>query len=315
MLQFLIRRSATVLLVLFGVSVLTFGLMFVTPGDPAETIMRQQMGGRSPSEEAVQDFRQEHGLDEPIPVQYVNWVADVVTGDFRESYFQETKVSTMILNRAIPTLELAIAGIAVGVAISIPAGIISAIHQGQPPDYLSQFGALLGISMPNFWLGYLLIIVFSIQLDMFPVAGVGGLDHLVLPAITLGTGMAAIITRLMRSSMLEVLDEEYIQTAHSKGLRERIVVYKHALRNALIPVVTIIGLQLGYVLNGAVVVEIVFQRPGLGNLLIQSIFARDYPVVQGLVLVIGAIFVFTNFAVDIAYRFIDPRISFEGGNQ
>ena len=315
MLQFLIRRSATLLLVLFGVSVITFGLMFVTPGDPAQTIMRQQMGGRAPSEEAVDEFRQEHGLDDPIPVQYVNWAADVVTGDFRESYFQETKVSTMILNRAIPTLELAVAGIAVAVAISIPAGIISAIHQGQPPDYLSQFGALLGISMPNFWLGYLLIIVFSIQLEMFPVAGVGGLDHLVLPALTLGTGMAAIITRLMRSSMLEVLDEDYIQTAHSKGLRERIVVYKHALRNALIPVVTIIGLQLGYVLNGAVVVEIVFQRPGLGNLLIQSIFSRDYPVVQGLVLVIGGIFVFTNFAVDIAYRFIDPRISFEGGSQ
>lgn len=315
MLQFLIRRSATVLLVLFGVSVLTFGLMFVTPGDPAETIMRQQMGGQSPSEEAIQEFRQEQGLDDPIPVQYVNWLADVLTGDLRESYFQDTKVSTMILDRAIPTLELAVAGIAVGVAISIPAGIISAVHQGQPPDYLSQFGALLGISMPNFWLGYLLIIVFSIQLDMFPVAGVGGLDHLVLPAITLGTGMAAIITRLMRSSMLEVLDEEYIQTAHSKGLRERIVVYKHALRNALIPVVTIIGLQLGYVLNGAVVVEIVFQRPGLGNLLIQSIFSRDYPVVQGVVLVIGVIFVFTNFAVDIAYRLIDPRISFEGGTQ
>lgn len=315
MLQFLIRRSATLLLVLFGVSVITFGLMFVTPGDPAQTIMRQQMGGRSPSEEAVEEFRQEHGLDDPIPVQYVNWAADVVTGDFRESYFQETKVSTMILNRAIPTIELAVAGIAVAVAISIPAGIISAIHQGQPPDYLSQFGALLGISMPNFWLGYLLIIVFSIQLDMFPVAGVGGLDHLFLPALTLGTGMAAIITRLMRSSMLEVLDEDYIQTAHSKGLRERIVVYKHALRNALIPVVTIIGLQLGYVLNGAVVVEIVFQRPGLGNLLIQSIFSRDYPVVQGLVLVIGGIFVFTNFLVDIAYRFIDPRISFEGGSQ
>jgi peptide/nickel transport system permease protein len=315
MLQFLIRRSATLLLVLFGVSVITFGLMFVTPGDPAQTIMRQQMGGRSPSEEAVEEFRQEHGLDDPIPVQYVNWAADVVTGDFRESYFQETKVSTMILNRAVPTIELAVAGIAVAVAISIPAGIISAIHQGQPPDYLSQFGALLGISMPNFWLGYLLIIVFSIQLELFPVAGVGGLDHLFLPALTLGTGMAAIITRLMRSSMLEVLDEDYIQTAHSKGLRERIVVYKHALRNALIPVVTIIGLQLGYVLNGAVVVEIVFQRPGLGNLLIQSIFSRDYPVVQGLVLVIGGIFVFTNFLVDIAYRFIDPRISFEGGSQ
>jgi len=303
------------LVVLFGVSVITFGLMFVTPGDPAETILRQQMGGRSPPEDAVQEFRVEHGLDEPIPVQYLNWVNDILHGNFRQSYFQETKVSTMILNRAIPTTELALAGMAVAILISIPAGIISAIHQGQPADYASQFGALLGISMPNFWLGYLLIIVFSVQLDLFPVAGVGGLDHLVLPAITLGTGMAAIITRLVRSSMLEVLDEDYIRTAHSKGLRERIVVYKHALRNALIPVITIIGLQFGYVLNGAVVVEIVFQRPGLGNLLIQSIFGRDYPVVQGLVLVIGAIFVFTNFAVDIAYRIIDPRITFEGGTQ
>lgn len=303
------------LLVLFGVSVITFGLMFVTPGDPAETILRQQMGGRSPSEEAVEQFRAEHGLNEPIPVQYVNWVTDVLQGNLRESYFQETKVSTMILNRAIPTLELALAGMFVAIVISIPAGIISATHQGQLPDFASQFGALLGISMPNFWLGYLLIIVFSVQLDWFPVAGVGGLDHLVLPAITLGTGMAAIITRLVRSSMLEVLEEDYIQTAHSKGLRERIVVYKHALRNALIPVVTIIGLQFGYVLNGSVVVEIVFQRPGLGNLLIQNIFNRDYPVVQGLVLVIGVLFVFTNFLVDIAYRFIDPRITFEGGSQ
>ncbi len=303
------------LLVLFGVSVVTFGLMFVTPGDPAETILRKQMGGRTPSQEAVEQFREARGLDKPVPVQYVNWVADVLHGDLRQSYFQETKVSTMILDRAIPTLELAFAGMAVALVISIPAGIISAVHQGQFPDYFSQFGALLGISMPNFWLGYLLIIVFSVRLDMFPVAGVGGLSHLVLPAITLGTGMAAIITRLMRSSMLEVLDKEYIQTAHSKGLRERIVVYKHALRNALIPVITIVGLQFGYVLNGAVVIEIVFQRPGLGNLLIDSIFSRDYPVVQGLVLVIGTIFVLTNFAVDIAYRFVDPRISFEGDTQ
>lgn len=315
MLQFLIRRSATLLLVLFGVSVITFGLMYVTPGDPARTILRQQMGGRAPAEEAVQEFRVEHGLDEPIPVQYVNWVSDILQGNFRQSYFQDTKVSTMILNRAIPTLELALAGIGIAIIISIPAGIISALHQGNLPDFASQIGALLGISMPNFWLGYLLIIIFSIQLSWFPVAGVGGLDHLVLPAITLGTGMAAIITRLVRSSMLEVLEEDYIRTAHSKGLRERIVVYKHALRNALIPVITIIGLQFGYVLNGSVVVEIVFQRPGLGNLLIQSIFARDYPVVQGLVLIIGVIFVFTNFAVDVAYRVIDPRITFEGGNQ
>lgn len=312
MLQFLIRRSATVMLVLVGVSVLTFSLMYMTPGDPAQTILQKQMG-QVPSEEDVQAFREEHGLNRPIVVQYLDWASDVIQGDFRESYYQETKVSTMILDRAIPTLELALAGMAIAILISLPAGVISAVHQGGVPDYFSQFGALLGISMPNFWLGYLLIIVFSLQLGLFPTYGVGGLDQLILPAITLGTGMAAIITRLVRSSMLEVLDEPYIGTARSKGLRERIVIYKHALRNALIPVITIIGLQFGYVLNGAVIVEIVFQRPGLGNLLIQSVFNRDYPVVQGLVLIIAVIFVMTNFAVDVTYRYIDPRISFEGG--
>lgn len=314
MLNFLIRRSATVLLVLLGVSILTFSLMYFTPGDPARTILRQQAGGRSPSDAAVQEFRQEHGLDEPIPVQYANWVWDVLHGNLRQSYYQETPVTELIWDRLPETLELAVAGMLIALAISIPTGVISAVHKGGAPDYLSQVAALLGVSMPNFWLGYLFIIVFSIHLGLFPVAGVGGLDHLVLPALTLGSGMAAIITRLVRSSMLEVLDEEYIRTARSKGLRERIVIYKHALRNALIPVVTIVGLQFGYLLNGAVIVEIVFQRPGLGDLLINAIFARDYPVVQGLVLLIAVIFVLTNFAVDVTYRYIDPRITFEGGN-
>ncbi|WP_158059287.1 nickel ABC transporter permease [Halorussus halophilus] len=314
MLNFLVRRSATVLLVLVGVSILTFSLMYFTPGDPARTILRQQAGGRSPSDAAVQDFRQQHGLNEPIPVQYANWVWDVLHGDLRQSYYQETPVTELIWNRLPETLELAVAGMLVALAISIPTGVISAVHKGGTPDYVSQIAALLGVSMPNFWLGYLFIIVFSIHLGLFPVAGVGGIEHLVLPALTLGSGMAAIITRLVRSSMLEVLDEEYIRTARSKGLRERIVIYKHALRNALIPVVTIVGLQFGYLLNGAVIVEIVFQRPGLGDLLINAIFARDYPVVQGLVLLIAVIFVLTNFVVDLTYRYIDPRISFEGGN-
>lgn len=314
MLNFLIRRSATVLLVLVGVSVLTYGLMYFTPGDPARTILRQQSGGQPPSDEAVQEFRAEHGLDDPIPVQYASWVWDVLHGDLRKSYYEDTAVSSLIASRLPATLELAVAGLFVALAISLPTGIISAVHKGGFPDYVSQFAALLGVSMPNFWLGYLLIIVFSIHLNLFPVAGVGGLDHLALPAVTLGSGMAAIITRLVRSSMLEVLDEEYIRTARSKGLRERIVVYKHALRNALIPVVTIVGLQFGYLLNGAVIVEIVFQRPGLGDLLINAIFARDYPVVQGLTLLVAVIFVLTNFAVDVTYRYIDPRISFEGGD-
>lgn len=309
--EFVLRRAATMLLVLVGVSILTFGLMYVTPGDPAETILRQQMGGQTPSEEALADFRQEHGLDEPIPVQYANWAWDVLHGDLRESYYEDKPVTQMIIDRVPATFELAVAGLLISLTIAIPTGIISAVHKGRFPDYVSQFGALIGVSMPNFWLGYLLIIVFALQLDVLPTYGIGGLDHLVLPAVTLGTGMAAIVTRLVRSSMLEVLDQEYIDTARSKGLIERIVVYKHALRNALIPVVTIVGLQFGYLLNGAVIVEIVFQRPGLGMLLIDAIFARDYPVVQGLVLIIAVMFVFTNFFVDITYRYIDPRISFE----
>lgn len=310
--EFVARRAATMVLVLIGVSILTFCLLFLTPGDPAETILRQQMGGRTPSAEAIEQFRQSQGLNRPIPIQYVDWVGDVLQGDLRQSYYQETPVSEMILNRLPATFELAIAGMIVALAIALPTGIISAVHKGGAPDYVSQFAALLGVSMPNFWLGYILIIIFSIQLGLFPVSGVGGLDKLVLPAVTLGSGMAAIVTRLVRSSMLEVLDEAYIDTARSKGLKERIVVYKHALRNALIPVVTIVGLQFGYLLNGAVIVEIVFQRPGLGALLIDAIFARDYPVVQGLVLVIAVIFVVTNFLVDLTYRYIDPRISFEG---
>ena len=309
--EFVLRRAATMMLVLVGVSILTYGLMFVTPGDPAETILRQQMGGRTPSDAAITDFRQEHGLDEPVPVQYANWAVDVAQGDLRESYYEEKPVTEMIAERVPATFELAAAAMVVALVIAIPAGIVSAVHKGRAPDYVSQFGALLGVSMPNFWLGYLLIIVFALHLDVFPTYGVGGIDNLVLPAVTLGTGMAAIVTRLVRSSMLEVLDREYVDTARSKGLTERIVVYKHALRNALIPVVTIIGLQFGYLLNGAVVVEIVFQRPGLGKLLIDAIFARDYPVVQGLVLVIAVMFVFTNFLVDVTYRYIDPRISFE----
>jgi peptide/nickel transport system permease protein len=310
--EFVARRVATMLLVLVGVSVLTFSLLFITPGDPAETILRQQMGGQTPSQEAITQFRAEQGLNRPIPIQYVDWVTDVLQGDLRESYYQQTPVSTMIMNRLPATLELAVAGMIVALVVAIPTGIVSAVHKGAAPDYLSQFAALLGVSMPNFWLGYILIILFSLELGLFPVSGVGGFDKLVLPAVTLGTGMAAIVTRLVRSSMLEVLEEGYIDTARSKGLTERIVVYKHALRNALIPVVTIIGLQFGYLLNGAVIVEIVFQRPGLGALLIDAIFARDYPVVQGLVLIIAVIFVVTNFVVDLTYRYIDPRISFEG---
>lgn len=301
----------TMLVVLFGASVLTYIMMFFTPGDPAETILREEMQ-TAPTEEQIQQFRAEHGLDEPIPVQYINWMADVLRGDLGESYYHQADVSTQIAAHAPHTIELAIAAVGIALLIAFPTGVISAVHKGQLPDYASQLGSLLGLSMPNFWLGYILIFVFSLHLGLLPIAGTQTVAHLVMPAVTLGTAMAAIVTRLLRSSMLEVLDEDYIRTAHSVGLRERIVVYKHALRNALIPVVTIVGLQFGFLLNGAVVVEIVFSRPGLGRLLLDAVFARDYPVVQGTVLVIAVVFVSVNFLVDITYRYIDPRIDLEG---
>lgn len=304
------------LVVLFGASFITFGMMFLTPGDPAYIILDTQMGpGKEPSQAALQEFRNAHGLNEPFLVQYGRWIWNVLHGDFGVSYWQQNAVSGIIAKRIPQTAELAIAGTIVSLVISLPAGIISAVHKGELPDYISQIAALIGVAMPNFWLAYLLIIVFSLHLDLLPVSGFGTLQHLILPALTLGTGMAAIVTRLTRSAMLEVLDEDYIRTARSKGLRERIIVYKHALRNALIPVVTIVGLQFGYLLNGAVIAEIVFSRPGLGNLLIESIFQRDYPIVRGLVLLIAAMFVMINFLVDVTYRYIDPRIQLEGREQ
>ncbi|ELY92136.1 nickel ABC transporter permease [Natrinema altunense] len=309
--DYLASRLATSLAVTFGVSVVTYGLIFLTPGDPAEIILSQQLD-RQPSAAEIEAFRADHGLNDPIPVQYLHWLTDVFRGDLGTSYYSDTPVSTLIVETVPLTLELALAAMLVALAISIPAGVVSAVHRGTPIDHASQLGALLGVSMPNFWLAYLLILLFPLTLGVLPVAGAGSFGHLVLPAITLGTGMAAVVTRLVRSSMLEVLDEAYVDTARAKGLRERIVVYKHALRNALVPVVTILGLQLGTLLNGAVVVEIIFQRPGLGSLLVDAVFERNYPVVQGVTLVTAIVFVATNLLVDLTYRYLDPRVQLGG---
>ncbi|MCJ0618177.1 nickel ABC transporter permease (plasmid) [Haloarcula sp. KBTZ06] len=308
----LCKRLLTMAIVLLGVSLLTYGLVFVTPGDPARTILTQQMGGQAPSQDAVDQFRAENGLDDPFIVQYARWMGNALQGDLGQSYYSDRSVSDMIVQRLPNTIALAVASMLVALVIALPAGIASASNPGSRTDYAAQIGSLIGVSMPNFWLGYLLIIVCALRLNLFPVAGAAGPKHLVLPSLTLGSGMAAVIARLVRTAMLDVLDDAYIQAARSKGLRERILVYKHALRNALVPVVTIIGLQLSYVLNGAVVIEVVFQRPGLGTLLVDSIFARDYPVVQGVTLLIGVIFVLVNFAVDLTYSRLDPRIDLGG---
>lgn len=306
-----IHRTLTTLVVLVGVSVLTFVFVHLTPGDAAATILRAR-SGRTPPDHVVQSFRRQHGLDEPLHVQYGDWLLEVLQGDLGTSYYSDRAVTELLLAHLPTTVELAVASILVALLVSIPVGVLSAVHQGEWIDMIGQLGALLGVSIPNFWLGYVLILVFSLGFGLFPVAGTGGLSHLVLPAVTLGSGMTAIITRVVRTSMLDVLDDEYVDVARSKGLRERVVIYKHALRNALVPVVTVVGLQFGFVMNGAVVVEVVFQRPGLGTLLVDSVFARDYPVVQGIVLVIAVLFVLTNLAVDLTYHYLDPRIRSQG---
>ncbi len=305
--QYLVRRIGSSLLVLWAVSLATYAMIFVTPGDPAETILREQLNSQ-PSDEQIAQFRAEHGLDEPFHVQYVSWITDVLRGDLGQSYFHGRTVGDLLLSRLPATIELAGAALLIALLISIPAGVISAVHRGTVLDYFSQGGALFGVSIPNFWLGYLLIIGVALRVSWIPTSGTGSLAHLLLPALTLGTGMAAIITRLLRASLLETLDEAYVRTARSKGLRERIVLYRHALRTALIPVITVIGVQLAYLLNGAVIIEIVFDRPGIGALLVDAIFARDYPVVQGVVLLTAVVFVLTNTLVDLSYRYLDPRI-------
>lgn len=313
MYRYTFRRAVTSVFVLFGVSVVTYLMMYLTPGDPAELVLRAQTVH---DQAAVEQFREQYRLDEPVWIQYGHWLWDVLHGDFGRSYVTNRPVSAMLVDNAPSTAILAVAAMAIALAIAVPAGVVSAVHKGQVPDSVSQLGSLLGVSMPNFWLGYILILVFSIgmpvrSLGVFPVSGAGSLDRLVLPALTLGSGVAAIMTRLLRSAMLEVLEEDYIRTARSKGLAERIVVYKHAFRNALVPVITVAGIQFGYLLNGAVVVEIVFARPGLGKLVIDALFDRDYPVIQAATLVIAAMFVGINFLVDVTYRYIDPRIDLE----
>lgn len=312
--KFLVRRIITMVLVLLGVSFLTYGMMFLAPSEPAKLILKKAYTVENPTQQQIEAFREEHGLNDPFYVQYGRWLWNAIRGDFGEGYFRDAPVATLIWVRAPQTVELAVAAMAVALLVAFPAGIVSALHQGQFPDYLSQVASLLGVSMPNFWLGYLLIIGFSVHLKLFPVAGVGGLDHLVLPAITLGTGMAAILTRLLRASMLDILDEEYIRTARSKGLSERIVVYKHAVRNALIPILTVVGLSLGALLNGTLIVEVVFQRPGLGQLFVNALLNRNFPLVQASVVLTASIFVVVNTVVDITYRYIDPRIELERRN-
>lgn len=312
MLMYIAKRLVLLVPILLGISLLTFSLMHLIPGDPAEILMRQQ--GIIPTQENIDKFREQVGLTDPLPIQYFNWLSSLLHGDFGSSLSVSygKPVLSEILLRFPKTLELAAFSLLISLLISIPLGILSAIKQNSAIDHLTLVGASLGIAMPSFWLGLLLILLFSVYLGWLPVCGYGSLKYIILPALTLGIGMAALTTRLMRASMLEVLGEDYIITARGKGLRERNVIMKHALRNALIPVVTVAGLQFGWLIEGAVFVEMIFTWPGIGKLLVESIFARDIPMVQGCVLFIAFVFVLVNLAVDISYGMLDPRIRYEG---
>lgn len=301
--KYVFRRLLMLIPVLLGVTFIVFSIMYMTPGDPAQMIL----GEKAPAE-AVERLREEMGLNDPFLMQYGRFVKNAMIGKFGRSYTTNREVFTEIFSRFPATLQLASLGVLIAVAIGIPVGIISATKQYSLFDSISMIAALIGVSMPNFWQGLMLILLFSVYLGWLPSGGYGGFANFILPALTLGTSSAAIITRMTRSSMLEVIRQDYIRTARAKGVNEKTVVNKHALKNALIPVITVVGLQFGYLLGGAVLTETVFSWPGVGRLLVDAIKQKDTPMVQATVVFIAVTFSFVNLGVDILYAFVDPRI-------
>ena len=294
--------------VILGVLTLVFMMVHLLPGDPAEAIASQSPGM---TQQDVQRIRVQLGLDQPLYRQYLTFLSRLVHGDLGRSIFNGQPVRQMILTQFPSTLELTLAGISFAIVLGIVLGIASAVRHNSWLDSISMAGALLGVSIPSFWLGLMLIFVFAVRLRWVPVVGGSGISGLILPALTLGFSAAAIIARLVRSSMLEVLGQEYVQTARAKGLAGRTIIVRHALRNALIPVVTIVGLQFGALLGGAVVVEIVFARQGIGRMAVDAILQKDFPVVQGVVLLAALVYVVVNLLVDLLYSLLDPRISYD----
>jgi peptide/nickel transport system permease protein len=301
--KYIIRRLLLLIPVMLGVAFIVFTIMFFTPGDPAAMIL----GERAPAAE-VAALRTQMGLDDPFFIQFFNFVKNALRGDFGRSLVTKQPVARELFSRFPATMQLSAAAVIIAIAMGIPIGIISATKQYSAFDMISMVIALLGVSMPNFWQGLMMILLFSITLRWLPSSGFGTLRHLLMPAITIGTSTAAVITRMTRSSMLEVVRQDYIRTARAKGLSERVVINRHALKNALIPIVTVIGLQFGYLLGGAVLTESIFSWPGVGRLMVEAIRMKDYPQVQGGVLLLALTFSFVNLCVDILYAYIDPRI-------
>lgn len=304
MLRYILRRLLMLLPVILGVTLITFTMLYFTPGDPARLTLGEQAGA-----EQLEQFRELHGLNDGYFVRFFNYVKNAVLHqDMGFSYRTGQPVFDEILLRFPATLKLAGLGVLVAVLIGIPVGIISATKQYSIFDNISMIGALIGVSMPNFWQGMLLILLFSVHLGWLPSSGFTTWKQMILPVITIGTSTAAIITRMTRSSMLEVVRQDYIRTARAKGQKESTIINRHALGNAMIPIVTVIGLQFGYLLGGAVLTESIFSIPGVGKLMVDSIKTKDYPIVQGGVLFIAVTFSVVNLFIDILYAFLDPRI-------
>lgn len=304
MIRFIVRRLIILIPVLIGVSLISFTMLHLTPGDPAELL-----AGPDGTDKNIEIIRQRYGLNLPLYTQYFLFIKGLLTGELI-SLENDLPVIEILRPRIINTLKLALVSIIIAVMIGIFAGMLSATRRYSWIDHISTFISLLGISMPSFLWAILLMLLFAVYLGLLPSGGGGGIRHIILPAIVLGTQAAAIIARMTRSSMLDVLGQDYITTSRAKGLTERIVVYRHALKNALIPTVTVIGLQFGYMLAGAVVTETVFAWPGVGRLLVNSILKRDFPIVQAALLLIAGIFVLVNLIVDIVYAYLDPRIRY-----
>jgi ABC-type dipeptide/oligopeptide/nickel transport system permease component len=303
MLEAAAYRAGSAASVVLGVCTLVFLLIHLVPGDPVEAMLGESA---QPADRAA--LRHALGLDRPLAEQYVTYLEKLARLDLGESLHYQRPVRQLLGERIPATLELTAAALALALAFAVPLGVLAARHRGGPLDSTAMGFSLLGISMPNFWLGPVLILVFSLWLGLAPVSGREGLASLVLPAVTLGTGLAAVLARMVRSSVLEVLAEDYIRTARAKGLSERAVLRRHALRNAWLPVLTLVGLQLGGLLGGAVITETVFAWPGVGSLLVEAIQSRDYAVVQACVLLISLAYLLVNALTDLLYRWADPRI-------
>jgi peptide/nickel transport system permease protein len=313
--EFLVRRAVISAVTLLLISLIVFTGVRMIPGDPARVL-----AGTEADAAGLEEIREKYGLNAPLPVQYLRWLGLAATGDFGESIRTRTSVAWMVATKLPITIELTVLSLLVAVAIAIPAGVVAAVRRNTAWDVLASGVSLCGVSVPNFWLGIMLILLVSVRFGWLPASGfvplaedpVGNLKRMLMPALVLGTGLAAVLMRQTRNAMIEVLSADYVRTARAKGLAQQSVVVRHALRNGLIPVVTILGLQMGALMGGAVVTEQIFVLPGFGRLIVEAVFTRDYPVVQGVVLITASSYVLINLLVDLSYTVLNPRIRIRG---